>query len=257
MNKMAIMRIKNDNGEWEEIDALIGPPGPSNNLSIGSVSKGENASASITGDSPNQVLNLVLPKGDPGPQGDVGPKGDPGENGKDGANGIGLPLGGNKNQVLVKNSTTDYDVKWMSLLDFCHPIGEYFETSEVDFDPNIYWGGTWVEDTDGLGTIAYKQDDSDFGTLGATVGEKEHQLTTEELPNITGQLNFHGSGGIGTVLQSASGVFSPVEQIGQYDQVNKIGGAISFGYADLNFGGNQPHNNIQPSRIVKRWHRIA
>ena len=74
MNKMAIMRIKNDNNEWEEIDALIGPPGPSNNLSIGSVSKGENASASITGDSPNQVLNLVLPKGDPGPQGETGPK---------------------------------------------------------------------------------------------------------------------------------------------------------------------------------------
>lgn len=71
---MAIMRIKNDNGEWEEIDALIGPAGPSNNLSIGSVSKGENASASITGDSPNQVLNLVLPKGDPGPQGETGPK---------------------------------------------------------------------------------------------------------------------------------------------------------------------------------------
>lgn len=74
VNKMAIMRIKNDNGEWEEIDALIGPAGPSNNLSIGSVSKGENASASITGDSPNQVLNLVLPKGDPGPQGETGPK---------------------------------------------------------------------------------------------------------------------------------------------------------------------------------------
>lgn len=74
MNKMAIMRIKNDNNEWEEIDALIGPPGPSNNLSIGSVSKGEHASASITGDSPNQVLNLVLPKGDPGPQGETGPK---------------------------------------------------------------------------------------------------------------------------------------------------------------------------------------
>lgn len=233
MNKMAIMRIKNDNNEWEEIDALIGPPGPSNNLSIGSVSKGENASASITGDSPNQVLNLVLPKGDPGPQGDVGPKGDPGENGKDGANGIGLPLGGNKNQVLVKNSSTDYDVKWMSLLDFCHPIGEYFETSEVDFDPNVYWGGTWVEDTDGLTTVAYKEDDSDFGIVGATVGEKEHLISLDESYwNIRGQNPNAPQGGLGGYLLQTS-------------------------YTEPVSDTHKPISLIQPSRIVKRWHRIA
>lgn len=227
---MAIMRIKNDNGEWEEIDALIGPPGPSNNLSIGSVSKGENASASITGDSPNQVLNLVLPKGDPGPQGDVGPKGDPGKDGKDGTNGIGLPPGGTKNQVLVKNSSTDYDVKWMSLLDFCHPIGEYFETSEVDFDPNIYWGGTWVEDTDGLSTIAYKASDEDFSTVGKTVGEKEHLVTMEESYwNIRGQNPNAPTGGGGGYLVTHT------------DDVS----------------GQKAIKLIQPSRIVKRWHRIA
>lgn len=174
-----------------------------------------------------------------------------------------IPIGGTTGQALVKNSNTDYDVSWATIynkqmiVDLAHPVGSYYETSDASFDPNTYWGGTWVEDTEGLSTIAYKQDDSDFGTLGATVGEKEHQLTTEELPNITGQLNFHGSGGIGTILQNASGVFTPVEQIGQYDQVNKIGGANSFGYANLNFGENQPHNNIQPSKIVKRWHRIA
>lgn len=174
-----------------------------------------------------------------------------------------MPTGGTTGQALVKNSNIDYDVSWATIynkqmiVDLVHPVGSYYETSDASFDPNTYWGGTWVEDTEGLGTIAYKQDDSDFGTLGATVGEKEHQLTINELPNITGQLNFHGSGTLGTVLQSASGVFSPVQQIGQYDQVNAIGGANSFGYANLNFGGNQPHNNIQPSKIVKRWHRIA
>lgn len=174
-----------------------------------------------------------------------------------------MPTGGTTGQALVKNSNTDYDVSWATIynkqmiVDLVHPVGSYYETSDASFDPNTAWGGTWVEDTEGLTTVAYKQDDSDFGTLGATVGEKEHQLTTDELPNITGQLNFHGSGSLGTVLQSASGVFSPVQQIGQYDQVNSIGGANSFGYANLNFGGNQPHNNIQPSKIVKRWHRTA
>lgn len=56
-----------------------GPTGPSNTLEIGNVTKGENASATITGQSPNQVLNLVLPKGDKGDKGDTGNKGDKGD----------------------------------------------------------------------------------------------------------------------------------------------------------------------------------
>ena len=44
----------------------VGPHGPANVLRIGSVTKGEDASATITGSAPNQTLNLVLPKGDPG-----------------------------------------------------------------------------------------------------------------------------------------------------------------------------------------------
>lgn len=62
----------------------VGPAGPSNNLSIGNVTKGDEASATITGESPNQTLNLVLPKGDVGPQGPQGPKGDKGEPGLQG-----------------------------------------------------------------------------------------------------------------------------------------------------------------------------
>ena len=47
-------------------------PGPANVLSIGTVTSGETASATITGTSPAQVLSLVLPKGE---------KGDPGAGG--------------------------------------------------------------------------------------------------------------------------------------------------------------------------------
>ena len=49
---------------------LKGDKGDSNILTIGTVEKGEEASASITGESPNQTLNLVLPKGDVGEKGD-------------------------------------------------------------------------------------------------------------------------------------------------------------------------------------------
>ena len=50
-----------------------GATGPANTLTIGTVTSGIEASATITGESPNQVLNLVLKQGDKGNQGDDAP----------------------------------------------------------------------------------------------------------------------------------------------------------------------------------------
>ena len=44
-------------------------------ITIGTVTSGDTASATITGDSPNYTLNLVLPKGAKGDKGDAGAKG--------------------------------------------------------------------------------------------------------------------------------------------------------------------------------------
>lgn len=52
-------------------DGQPGAPGPANTLTIGTVTDGEQAAASIIGEAPNQTLNLVLPKGE---------QGDPGQN---------------------------------------------------------------------------------------------------------------------------------------------------------------------------------
>lgn len=72
-------------------------------ITIGTVTNGDTASATITGDSPNYTLNLVLPKGAKGDKGDPftyadftseqlatlkGAKGDKGDKGDTGANGI-------------------------------------------------------------------------------------------------------------------------------------------------------------------------
>jgi hypothetical protein len=53
------------------IQGVTGATGPANVLSVGSVTSAGAASASITGTSPSQVLNLVLPKGDTGSDGIV------------------------------------------------------------------------------------------------------------------------------------------------------------------------------------------
>ena len=50
-----------------------GATGPANTLTIGTVTSGIEASATITGEAPNQVLNLVLKQGDKGNPGDDAP----------------------------------------------------------------------------------------------------------------------------------------------------------------------------------------
>lgn len=68
-----------------------GSVGPANVLTIGTVTSGTSAAATITGNSPSQVLNLVLPKGDKGDQGIPGlPSTVPGPKGDTGATG---PMG--------------------------------------------------------------------------------------------------------------------------------------------------------------------
>lgn len=62
------------------VDAFgaMGPRGLPNELTVGTVTtidEGEPADAELVGDSPNQVLNLWLPRGGPGEQGDPGQPG--------------------------------------------------------------------------------------------------------------------------------------------------------------------------------------
>lgn len=56
-----------------DIRGSIGATGPGNTLAIGTVTSAASPSATITGASPSQTLNLVLPKGDKGDTGNTGP----------------------------------------------------------------------------------------------------------------------------------------------------------------------------------------
>ena len=78
--------IQGEKGE-QGIQGEKGDTGPANTLKIGTVTSGKVASATITGTAPNQVLNLVLEKGDKGETGDTGPRGPQGEQGIQGEKG--------------------------------------------------------------------------------------------------------------------------------------------------------------------------
>ena len=81
---------KGDKGETGEQGPKgdKGDLGPSPNITIGSVEEGDEAEASITGETPNLILNLTIPRGEQGIQGEKGEKGDKGDKGDTGAQGI-------------------------------------------------------------------------------------------------------------------------------------------------------------------------
>ena len=64
---------------------------------------------------------------------------------------------------------TFWDSIKIGLRDLYYPVGSYYETSDVDFDPNTEWGGTWVLEAAGQVHVS-----AGTGyTIGDTGGSKD------------------------------------------------------------------------------------
>ena len=116
------------------------------------------------------------------------------------------------------------------LLDIFYPIGSYYETSDTSFDPNVTWGGTWVEDSKGRVTVALDDSDADFNTISKTGGSKylqrhNHIMSTQ---------------GTGTNKY----VFAVTQQ-----GINKT--------MVTEYSGKGDSGNLQPYIVVRRWHRTS
>lgn len=145
------------------------------------------------------------------------------------------------NSVTTRNSSSSLGLTF----DDIYPVGSYYETSDVDFNPNVSWQGTWVEDTQGRVTVAQDSTQGEFSTINATGGEKEHYLTRDEMPN-----HFHRSNTGDPGSYKGWG-----ERVGWGIQSEYINNGGRF---DTDTAGNdQAHNNLQPYVVVKRWHRTA
>lgn len=138
-----------------------------------------------------------------------------------------------------------------SLIDMFYPVGSYYETSNTAFNPNIAWGGTWVEDSVGKVTVAQDTNDADFDTIGETGGEKAHQLINDELPKLHGEAQVK----VYDAYQT-SGIVSGKSWSGTKVGATNNNSQTPFGF-QIDFGQDAPHNNVQPYVVVKRWHRTA
>jgi hypothetical protein len=138
--------------------------------------------------------------------------------------------------------------------DFFYPVGCYFETTDTDFDPNTAWGGTWVLEDEGLVHVSSGTNYA-VSNLGQDGGEATHTLTETEMPQ-----HAHGIGWYENKGQASTGQKS-ANMVTQWWNVKSTpagsGSGAGYPFWITNAGGNKAHNNMQPYKIVNRWHRTA
>ena len=103
--------------------------------------------------------------------------------------------------------------------------------------------GTWERYSEGRALVGFstKSEHSEsYKTMGAEFGENEHTLTIAEMPSHTHDIKINADDTNGNYPEDAAG------------RAGNFRTAITE-----STGGDQPHNNIQPSKVVAHWLRTA
>lgn len=141
-----------------------------------------------------------------------------------------------------------------AVLDALYPVGEVLMTNR-DSAPNTWGGawngfGTWERFAKGRTLVGYDETDSDFNVIGKQGGSKKHQLTISEMPDHSHTIHgiYEGNG-----IDSGSGIgYRPTSAYPShpsYSQETPIETSSK--------GGSNPHNNLQPYRVIYYWKRVA
>jgi hypothetical protein len=187
------------------------------------------------------------------------------------------------NYQLLKVSDYTYQfVKGDSkreLLDFFYRVGSYYETSDTTFDPNITWGGTWELEAEGLVHVsagknyAVSANDKDGGSAQITYtpagtnsggAVQGHAITVDEMPSHNHRVGWvttnNGSNKSATYDGQPflrSGLLEP-NTYQAYSNSKGSGSAHVHNFTQPTFTGTKATlNNMQPYKIVNRWHRVA
>ena len=158
------------------------------------------------------------------------------------------------------------------MVDLIYPIGRGF-IDFTDTDYSNWLGLTWERELVGTFPVGYNPNDTSFNSIGKTGGEKEHTLTTNEMPSHTHTQNAHthtqnahnhtysassryGGNGAGSAQAmwgcgdstygSATGTMSSTTATNQNTTAT-----------NQNTGGGQAHNNLPPYQVVSYWKRVA
>lgn len=191
-----------------------GDTGASNILTIGSVTSGSAPAVKITGDSPNQVLNFVLEKGDKGEQGEPGTRGEKGEKGEKG------DKGEKGNAFTYADFTPDQLAALKGEKGDTGSQGEPGPPGKDGVTPEILEGELVEVPSAGVGT------DISLGITGATVGQiaKITAVDTNGKPTAWEPVDVAGGGSetwekIADIALTADTAIYDVANFGVYRKV--------------------------------------
>ena len=118
-------------------------------------------------------------------------------------------------------------------------------TTTVNENPSVTFGyGTWERFAKGRALVGFTDEVSNalpewVKTAGREFGSYEHILTEAEMPRHTHPLQVNRDSGSGKFPEDADG-------------------SLTWSIAETEAaGGDQPHNNVQPSIVVYFWKRTA
>ena len=152
------------------------------------------------------------------------------------------------------NNTDSLAALRLQIVDSIYPVGSIYITLNSASPVSILGTGQW-ELRSGGRVLAGIGDGTDINGIertvetGAdddTIGEYEHILSEDEMPNHSHAVNTGGMAG-GTVGPSQGGNHSE----------NSGGAGSRRGGTAIATGGNQPHNNMPPYFGVYVWERTA
>lgn len=149
-----------------------------------------------------------------------------------------------------------------NIVDYFLPVDTIISSFDPDFNPNIkYFGTTWILHGQGRVPVGLStlETDADWKkTVGNEFGSDTHTLIIDETPSH---------------LHSEAPFNKFASRAGDFPSANKTATSLDYTESEMNIsditveewdqatekavGGNQPHNNVQPSIIEARWRRIA
>lgn len=151
-----------------------------------------------------------------------------------------------------------------ALLDIFHPVGIYFETSDTSFNPNTAWGGTWVLEAEGLVHVSsgtnypVSSNTQDGGVAEVTLtaaqsGTQSQSITTSYAGEHSHNYYYANRS---KFEESGSGT-SHYQHSGYAWSGTSVSGGHTHTMTVEEKNALEAHTNMQPYKIVNRWHRTA